>query len=190
MSRKQPHSRRKWLPSQYVTDCQAVMYDLNRGVEWACDPRNPHGGLFKELDWSLVAGCRKTKAHRSRQQAEATGDLLDYEANDVADRMAKSATVRWNEDVEEKEELRVRSTRKWLKLVTSVIDAAHVRGAGAERKLTKKIEQKGTHRWRWEASCGTWICLACSYRYSAMVCRFTGAMPRSRYPRSNSATRT
>ena len=40
----------------YVLDCAAVVRNISGGRGYACDPRNPYGGLYREMEWERVIG--------------------------------------------------------------------------------------------------------------------------------------
>ncbi len=73
------------------------------------DARNPHGGMYKAMEWGNVQGCVKTNAHRTRDQSVAQGQEEDHMLNEFADRMAKRVVVRWPAQAEEEEEVRLKS---------------------------------------------------------------------------------
>ncbi len=58
------------------------------------DARNPAGGLAKQVPLDMVGEVRKTKAHRSDEQAAQAGDQHDRRHNGFPDRIAKRAVCK------------------------------------------------------------------------------------------------
>ena len=73
-----------------VADCASVVSSAHNGHVFATGERRVAAGIWKEVQREGLC-VRKTKAHRSREQAEAEGDLEDFLGNQAADDWAKQA---------------------------------------------------------------------------------------------------
>ena len=84
---------REWAPpnAEVHTDCASVVHAALHPQE-AVAPRRPMAGLWMLHPRRDLQVC-KTKAHRTRAEAEAQGDVTTYLGNDLADRCAKTAAM-------------------------------------------------------------------------------------------------
>ena len=106
-----------------VADCASVVTSYTRGWDFATGHKRPAAGLWADVDFSGFR-VRKTKAHRSRAEAESQGDVDDYLGNGLADKLAKEAATlgrpppaalrRWD--------LSISARRKFLRFVAAVLD--------------------------------------------------------------------
>jgi hypothetical protein len=82
----------KYTDSKFeiVTDCGSVYKSGTSGADYALNWARPMAGFWVGIRLPDLT-IRKTKAHRSRQQAEQEGDLDDWLGNDLADGLAKEA---------------------------------------------------------------------------------------------------
>ena len=76
---------------QAVVDCGSVHTASVRGPRFNQQPSRSYGGLWK-LNVNPLE-TRKTKAHRTLEQARADGDEADFHGNAAADTAAKQAVA-------------------------------------------------------------------------------------------------
>jgi len=75
---------------ELVTDCGSVYKSGKEGADYALNWARPMAGFWYGVRFKDLT-IRKTKAHRSLQQAEKDGDPEDWVGNDLADGLAKAA---------------------------------------------------------------------------------------------------
>merc|ERR1711973_755484 len=80
-----------------VVDCAAIISNATKH-EHARHYKNPAAGLWRWLPLHQWPHVIKTPAHRSREQAEREGDLLNWEGNYRADVAAKQAALKGEPD--------------------------------------------------------------------------------------------
>ncbi len=127
-------------PVNVVADCAAVVANARKGYPEACHHSVLAGGLMKQIDWSKLLRVRKTKAHRSRAEAVASGDLEDFAGNDFCDMAAKEAVRRYPRQVEEEEE-RLNGVVGWPTVWQTDEDRPEAGYCGAQVALVGAVPQ-------------------------------------------------
>ena len=75
-----------------VVDCSAIV--ANATKPWhACYYKNSAAGFWRLIDQARWPAVDKTKAHRTREQAEAENDLTNWTGNDLVDEAAKAIAL-------------------------------------------------------------------------------------------------
>ena len=76
--------------AEIITDCQSVVASVVRGRQYALHHRRTTAGVWLHAPWQQ-AQVRKTKAHRTREQAGQEDEVADFEGNHKVDQLAKLA---------------------------------------------------------------------------------------------------
>ena len=76
-------------PVVVVSDCASVVQAFAIGAVLADRAHRPHAGLWRRIARDNITDIIKVKAHLTREEAEARGELLHWRGNDMADHYAK-----------------------------------------------------------------------------------------------------
>jgi len=145
----------------------AVAKAANHGKTWATKSNKPFAGFWKYLNTWPVA--EKTKAHRTRAQAIADGDLTDWLGNCYADEFARKGAEAhaWSQQNMEDAEKKLQNKIGVLKLCLDVLQRwppakerypqpeDQIRGVRPRLKNTKQ------HNWEWNSLIGRYRCARC-----------------------------
>ena len=77
-----------WAEKPVEADCASVVASATRRI-WAIGERRPEAGIWRKIREGVEVS--KTKAHRTKAEAEAEGDLVGWIGNGLADSWAKMA---------------------------------------------------------------------------------------------------
>ena len=76
-------------PATFIGDCAAVITAYHKCVVKVVAAGGTAAHLWRRTDASKLGRMVKTKAHRTRAEAEASGDLEDFMGNFIADSLCK-----------------------------------------------------------------------------------------------------
>ena len=79
-------------PHCIITDCSSVYASAMQGANFALHWSRPMAGMWQDVRFGHLS-AKKTKAHRSKQQAIANGDLDEWVGNLIVDELAKEAAA-------------------------------------------------------------------------------------------------
>jgi hypothetical protein len=114
------------------------------------------------LEWAKVAGVKKTKAHRTSEEAKRAGEELEHRMNEFADSMAKRAVRRWPGAYEEYEEQRIKRVRMRLNMLADIMSELDVQAAGQVGRRPVEKKTRAAHQWRWADGFNMWRCIVCN----------------------------
>ena len=138
---------------------------------WATGPKRPFAGIWKECPAHKWPEVRKTKAHRTRADAEATDTLTEWYGNDQADAAAKQVaevalpTASYLEVHDKILGLGSALARQIAHLLAQWPRYHECIQSGAWVAMPPKGSRPATprrhHRWRWAVASRLWVCSEC-----------------------------
>ena len=75
-----------------IVDCSAIVANATK-PNHACYYKNPAAGFWRLIQQARWPKVDKTKAHRTKEQAEAEDDLTNWTGNDLVDEAAKAIAL-------------------------------------------------------------------------------------------------
>ena len=160
-------------PVVIIADCSSVVTTLIKSKIEAMDWKRPHAGFWAEANFEGVQVI-KTKAHRSREEAEACGDMEHFIGNEEADTAAKKAAkagLPTDERVAERFANESFRRTKYLMSVAQILGTWQPtpRLPGEKGKKGGAVERKGRnpHTLVWMRASGRWECQGCGNRFES-----------------------
>ena len=158
-----------------VVDCGSVLTAAEHREKMSMG-NHVHSDLSQEEDSG--ACFRKTKAHRSLQEAKAQGDLDNFVGNQIVDDLCRNrAAALLPEKWEVKAYLaNAEATKAYLRFAAQMLAAFHehqrtlwqtakdARKAQASRKPVRLELPQQEHAWSWDSRSRRWVCTLCNCR--------------------------
>jgi len=148
-----------------VVDCASVVSSILHEYRYAADWRRPMAGIWKDMeDYFDKVTVVKTKAHRSKAEAEQAGDLEHFLGNDLADQAAKAAAWEGLQGKEEAEDFVALSARRkgFLRSVASMLALWKPTPKITSReKEPRRRKDKPQHSVQWVSQLNLWQCTVC-----------------------------
>jgi hypothetical protein len=149
-----------------ITDCQAVVNGVHHPDHVRLGHRNPMGGFWADIG-AKVSRVTKVKAHLSKAQAEAAGELQHHHGNSVVDLLAKAALPSYNHSdmnaflriLEPKFKALVGLSKRLAEVSGRINFKTLDRIKGARPAGSRPA--RSVHRYRWCGGLGRCVCMYC-----------------------------